>query len=164
MTVLSNKGLNLLDVYEQGTFYIDTVAAPIHAATGALFETTSARMEHQLEHRAILLTNFRPAPSTSTQSQVSIHDWRIIQLAERQVLVGFLENGLTCRVTTNIASIEFVAREVQTSSGRLYQLLGPPACEPERLAVIAVRVALSARPPYLDVTDGVWTAMCKVTA
>jgi hypothetical protein len=95
---------------------------------------------------------------------MSMYDWRIIEFDGGQSLVGFLENGLTCRLTTEITSIDLPAREVRTRSGRLYELLGPPASEPERLEVIAVRVAVSVHAPWLDITDAVWTAMCEVTA
>lgn len=117
-----------------------------------------------MQHLSIVLTNFRTAPPASTQPRALIYDWRIMQFDERRVMVGFLANGLTCRMTTEIVSIDFPGREVRTSSGRLYELLGPPASEPERLAFIAVRVALCVRSAHLDVTDGVWNAMCKVTA
>lgn len=117
-----------------------------------------------MQRRSIVLANFREAPPASTQSRALIHDWRIIQFDEGRTLVGFLENGFTCRITTAIVSIDIPGREVRTSSGRLYELLGPPACEPERLAVIAVYVALSLQSPSLDVTGGVWDAMCKAIA
>jgi hypothetical protein len=95
---------------------------------------------------------------------MSMYDWRIIEFDDVRVLVGFLENGFTCRMTSEIASINFPAREVRTRSGRLYELLGPPASAPDRLAAIAVRVAASVRSPCLDTTDGTWTEMRNVTA
>jgi len=91
----------------------------------------------------VVLTNHRPAPSAAAQPRVAMYNWRIIEFDEGQLLVGFLENGFTCRLTTEIDSIDLPARQVRTRSGRLYELLGPPACEPERLAVIATHLAAS---------------------
>ena len=112
----------------------------------------------------VVMTNLRPAPPTAAQPRMSMYDWRIIEFDEQSALVGFLDNGFTCRMTTEIASINLPAREVRTQSGRLYELFGAPASEPERLASIAARVAVSVHSSWLDITDAVWVAMCKVTA
>lgn len=112
----------------------------------------------------VVLTNDRPAPTVAVQPRTSMHDWRIIEFDGGRSLVGFLENGFTCRLTTEIVSIDLCARQVRTRSGRLYELLGPPASEPERLAVIAAHLGASVGSPWIDVTDSAWTAMCKVTA
>ena len=115
-------------------------------------------------HFYVRMIDLRSAPPTAAQPRVSMYDWRIIEFDERSALVGFLENSLTCRWTTEIVSIDLPAREVRTQSGRLYELFGPPATEPDRLAVIAVRVTASVHSPWLDITAPVWTAMCEVTA
>lgn len=112
----------------------------------------------------VVLTNLRPAPSAEAQPRVSMHDWRVIEFDGEQSLVGFLQNGLTCRLTTEITSIDFPARELRTRSGRLYELLGPPACQPEQLAVIAAHVTASIGSPWTDVTNDTWAAMCRTTA
>ena len=117
-----------------------------------------------MSHGHVAMTNLRAAPHTTVQPRMSMYDWRIIEFDEQNALVGFLENGFTCRLTTQIASIELPARELRTQSGRLYELIGPPASDTERLASIAARVALSVHSPWLDITDAVWVAMCKVTA
>lgn len=112
----------------------------------------------------VLLTNSRPAPPIEVQPRTSMHDWRIIEFDDGRSLVGFLENGFTCRLTTEIASIDLSARQIRTRSGRLYELLGPPASQIERIAVIAAHLVASAGSPWMDVTDSAWTAMCKATA
>ena len=112
----------------------------------------------------VVLTNCRPAPAIEVEPRTSMHDWRIVELDDGRSLVGFLENGFTCRLTTEIVSIDLPARQVRTSSGRLYELLGPPASEPERLAVITAHLVASAGSSWMDVTDSTWTAMCKATA
>lgn len=112
----------------------------------------------------VVLTNSRPAPPIEVQPRTSMHEWRIIEFVDGRSLVGFLENGFTCRLTTEIVSIDLSARQVRTSSGRLYELLGPPASQPERLAVIAAHLVASVGSHWMDVTDSAWTAMRKVTA
>ena len=112
----------------------------------------------------VVLFNSRPAPPIEVQPRTSMHDWRIIEFDDWRSLVGFLENRFTCRLTTEIDSMDLPARQVRTRSGRLYELFGPPACEPERLAVIAAYVVASVGSPWIDVTDSAWTAMCRVTA
>lgn len=111
----------------------------------------------------VVLTNSRPAPPIEVQPRASMHDWRIIEIDGERSLVGFLENGFTCRLTTEIVSIDLPAREVWTRSGRLYELLGPPASQPERIAVIAAHVVASVGSRWIDVTDDTWVAMCSVT-
>ena len=122
---------------------------------------TRARLNDQA---MVLLTNSRPAPPIEVQPRTSMHDWRIIEFDDGRSLVGFLEDGFTCRLTTEIDSMDLPARQVRTRSGRLYELLGPPASQPERIAVIAAHLAASAPSPWLDVTDDAWTAMRRATA
>ncbi len=111
-----------------------------------------------------MLINSRPAPPIEVQPLTSMHDWRIIEFDDGRSLVGFLENGFTCRLTTEIASIDLSARQVRTRSGRLYELLGPPAAQAERIAVIAAHLAASIPSPWLDVTDDAWATMRRATA
>lgn len=112
----------------------------------------------------VVLTNLRPAPPTAAQPRMSMYDWRIIEFDDGRVLVGFLENGFTCRMTTEITSIDLPGREVRTWSGRLYELRGRPASEPDRLMMIAAQVATFGQGESQDVTEEVWTAMCRATA
>ena len=88
----------------------------------------------------VMLTNSRQAPPIEVQPRTSMHHWRIIEFDDGRSLVGFLANGFTCRLTTEIASIDLPARQVRTRSGRLYELLGPPASQPEQIAVIAAHL------------------------
>ena len=117
-----------------------------------------------MEPGSVVLTNLRLAPPVTTQPRVSLCDWRFVECEGQRVLVGFLENGITCRMTTSITSIDFAGREVRTQSGRKYELFGPPASTPQLRAVIALRVALSVRTHVLDVTGELWMAMLKATA
>ena len=111
----------------------------------------------------IFLTNFRNAPAVAAQPRMALYQWRVVVLDGVEILVGFLENGYTCRVTTGIASISLPSRDVQTQSGRLYELIGPPASDPVSLMVIAGRLAMLRPATSTDVTEGVWAAMCAAT-
>ena len=117
-----------------------------------------------MEPGSVVLTNFRLAPLVTSQPRIALRDWRLVEWDSQRVLVGFLENRITCRMTTEITSIDFAGREVRTQSGRKYELFGPPASTPELRAVIALRVAVSVRTHCLDVTEDVWMAMLKATA
>ena len=112
----------------------------------------------------IVLTNFRTAPVIAAQPRMALYQWRVAALDGVEILVGFLENGYTCRLTTGIASICLPSREIRTQSGRLYELIGPPASDPVSLMVIAGRVAMLRPATSRDVTEGVWAAMCAATA
>ena len=117
-----------------------------------------------MPHAHLVLTNFRSAPLTTIQPRMSLASWRVMDCLGKRFLVGFLENEITCRVTTEIASLDVVAREARTQSGRQYDLFGPPATAPTSLAVIALHAALCLPALPLDVTPRVWAAMQRVTA
>ena len=117
-----------------------------------------------MEPGSVMMTNLRLAPPVTSQPRIALRDWRLVECDGQRVLVGFLENGITCRMTTEISSIDFAGREVRTQSGREYELFGPPASTPELRATIALRVALSTHSHSVDVTDDVWAAMLKATA
>ena len=117
-----------------------------------------------ITHTTIVLTNVRDAPAIAAQPRMALYQWRVAALDGAEILVGFLENGYTCRVTTGIASMNLPSREIQTQSGRLYELIGPPASDPVSLVVIAGRLAMLRPATSTDVTEGVWAAMCAATA
>ena len=117
-----------------------------------------------MTHTTIVLTNFRNAPAIVAQPRMALYQWRVVALDGVEILVGFLENGYTCRVATGIASISLPSREIQTQSGRLYELIGPPASDPVSLMVIAGRLAMLRSATSTDVTEGIWAAMCAATA
>ena len=116
-----------------------------------------------MTHMTIVLTNFRNAPAIAAQPRMALYQWRVAALDGVEILVGFLENGYTCRVTTQIASVRLPSREIQTQSGRLYELIGPPASDPVSLSVIAERLAMLRPATITDVTEGVWAVMCAAT-
>lgn len=123
-----------------------------------------SRLGESMASGTVVLTNHRSAPPITIQPQTSMYAWRIIEFDDARLLVGLLENGFTCRLTTEIVSIDFSARQVRTSSGRLYELLGPPASDSERLTVITAYLVTSIGFCWTDTTDSVWTAMCRTAA
>lgn len=112
----------------------------------------------------IVVTNSRDAPNVASQPRVSLRDWRVVQTRQGMNLVGFLSNGVTCRVTTSIVDINLPAREVRTSSWRLYELMGPPTTDPTKLAVISFRLRQTLPCVDADVTSDIWSDMQAATS
>lgn len=107
----------------------------------------------------VLMAADRHAPPVQDQSRVQLRSWRIVQMEQDLLLVGFLENGITCRLTSSIDRLDPVGREVTTQSGRLYELLGPPTQDDAHLAAIRARLLLAGCVGAFDVTDHLWSAM-----
>ncbi|TXC66761.1 hypothetical protein FSC37_15950 [Piscinibacter aquaticus] len=55
-----------------------------------------------------------------------IRNWRVIRTENDLHLAGFLEDGVTCRITTAITYISMPSRLVLTASGRTYELMSSP--------------------------------------
>lgn len=107
----------------------------------------------------LVLLHPRDAPDVRNQPRLSVHDWRMYQVGEHIHLVGFLENGFTCRVTTPIDAVVAASRQVQTSSGRIYELDGPPAHDIQAMAIIGARLHQLFGAVDSDVTMNYWGAM-----
>lgn len=112
----------------------------------------------------IVISNHRDAPPVSTQPSVQICAWRIFETQHGQLLAGFLENGSTCRLTSPIETVNIPGREVRTHSGRRYELIGAPATDLLRLAVMAAQLKIASASNATDITDAVWVKMCAATA
>jgi hypothetical protein len=112
-----------------------------------------------MNYQPIVLCNSRNAPGVDDQPRLQLSDWRMHLVGQHTHLVGFLPNGFTCRVTTPIATVLSASRLVQTSSGRLYELDGPPAHDPLALAVIRARLHQLFGNIDADVTMNYWGAM-----
>lgn len=107
----------------------------------------------------LCLSSSRHAPAVSAEPRTSMHAWRILYAGQVTYLAGFLANGATCRVTTSVIGINMSAREVETASGRIYELMGPPAGEATQLAVIAIRSRQLGLYVDADLTAKIWSAM-----
>ena len=107
----------------------------------------------------VCLSNSRDAPSVLSQPRVVIRNWRVIRTENELHLAGFLEDGVTCRITTAIAQISTPLRLVLTTSGRTYELMGSPASDAAPLCVIALRVLQLGLRVRQDATSEIWSAM-----
>lgn len=107
----------------------------------------------------VCLSNSRGAPAVSYQPRVVIRNWRVLRTENELHLAGFLEDGVTCRLTTAIAHISMPSRLVLTASGRTYELVGSPASDAAPLGVIALRVLQLGLPVQQDASNEIWSAM-----
>ena len=108
--------------------------------------------------------NWRQAPSIDSQPRMSIFEWRIVELVDGTVLVGLLENGFTCRMTTLIERIDYQRREVTTQSGRIYELCGMPATKSASGTITTARIKLEGPRFRRDVTSKHWEAMRRAAS
>lgn len=107
--------------------------------------------------RTITLTGLNDAPAVAEQPRVLIAQWRVMRLASAgDVLVGVLDGGFATRVSTDVISVRAAQREVKTVSGRVYELSGRPADNPDMLVLLAARVVVSSGPILEDVTPQYW--------
>ena len=102
--------------------------------------------------------NWRQAPSIESQPRMRIFEWRIVEFVDGAVLVGLLENGFTCRMTTLIERIDYKRREVTTQSGRIYELGGMPATNSVSGKITTARIKLEGPRFRRDATSKHWAA------
>ena len=107
----------------------------------------------------LLLTNHRLAPSVQSQPVVSIRRWRIVTTASgEEHLTGLLENGYTWRVTSPVVEFKASARRIWTSSGRQYELVGPPAIDGADVIVIAAQLLINGLVDTENTSEIYWQA------
>ena len=100
---------------------------------------------------SLLLLNHRPAPTVAVQPTVSIRRWQIVETTlGEELLAGMLPGGYTWRVTTPITSFSASTRCITTTSGRVYELVGPSAVDDLDLLVIDANFALNYVGPAED--------------
>ena len=110
----------------------------------------------------LLLTNHRLAPSVESQPVVSIRRWRIVTTADgEEHLTGLLENGYTWRVTSPIVEFRASPRCITTSSGRQYELVGPPAIDGVDVIVIAARLLINGLKDTENTSQIYWQVMAN---
>jgi len=109
----------------------------------------------------------RRAPDVSAQPRMALSGWRILDLGHGQeILCGWLPNGSTLRKTSPIAWFSQSLREIVTSSGRRYELVGPPATDPESLVLMAWHLEASGcdvADEIADITSLYWGAITGAT-
>jgi hypothetical protein len=112
----------------------------------------------------ITLCNERLAPSVAEQPAVVLIDWRVVSRVNGdELLVGFWNSGISCRVTTPIAHFDPQRREVRTASGRQYELSGPPASSVRALLLIAARLVANGLSDCSDATAVFWQQIAAAT-
>lgn len=107
----------------------------------------------------ILLSQPRNAPDVRDQPRVLVHEWRMYQVGVHIHLAGFLANRFTCRITTPEGAVNAPSRQVHTDSGRICELVGPPANDFQALAVINARLSQLFGTIDADVTMSYWDNM-----
>lgn len=106
----------------------------------------------------IEFSNVRDAPSVDEQELVQIHHWRVCLVAGERHLLGWISEGATTRMSSPIIELRLSARQVVTSSGRVYELDGHPTEDPDRLLFLAARLIAIGQGP-VDVSDQIWSEM-----
>jgi hypothetical protein len=97
----------------------------------------------------IAFANERNAPNIEAQSRMLVHSWRLIRTPAGTLhlvtLRGADDEQGTVRVTSAISAVDRGRVVVTTSSGRQYELAGPPEereIEREMLRAGAVRLGM----------------------
>jgi len=98
----------------------------------------------------------RPGPSVQRQPYVRIAQWRFSRLSDGNVaLLGCPLSTSSVRVTSPVVSVK--GRDVVTSSGRHYLLLGDPT-ENEAVLLGMVAMLISSGQRFVDVTEEILKA------
>jgi hypothetical protein len=103
--------------------------------------------------------NLRPAPLASQQPRVRICEWRIVRTHQALYLVGAVavnQEVLTYRISSAIEHVDVTSRQVRTSSGRVYEIEGPPASEIGFVRLLDARLAEAGLGHAVDVSAAVW--------
>ncbi|SCK20300.1 hypothetical protein VAR608DRAFT_1502 [Variovorax sp. HW608] len=150
-----------------------TSSSALHSSCGQLRQRRPA-VRHDAVHGAdlplplhrmsCLFFKVRLAPPVQLQEILSIRQWRIARLRDgAAVLAGVTAatrvGVLTIRVSSAIAGIDPALRSIQTTSGRLYRLDGPPAQIASIRELIANRLACRGHEDALDITDLIWSEL-----
>lgn len=114
--------------------------------------------------------NLRMAPPVQLQEMVMIREWRLVELRNGTcVLVGVVgpstspTSPVTYRMSSPIAAADAATRTMQTASGRVYQLIGPPALDRPAREMILRRLLLAGHGDAEDVTEPIWQAIEAAT-
>lgn len=109
---------------------------------------------------SLAFANERDALPVEAQPRVQVHSWRLIRTPSGKLHLATLrdlsDQRGTVRVTSPISAVDRDGRVVTTSSGREYELMGPPEereIEREVLLAGAVRLGMG---DAVDVTVFAW--------
>lgn len=104
----------------------------------------------------------RAAPFVTEQPRVRLDEWCVLDDGSSSYLAGVLANGSTLRVTTAIVSLDPVTRTWRTSSGRVYDTPGSPACDTNlRELLYQMATVLHRNIALTDKTVECWRRICS---
>lgn len=103
-------------------------------------------------------------PSVADQPIILLVRWRVlearnIELEIERHLVGYNVDQHEGRVSTAIQHFDLTARMAVTRSGRVYQLMGPPAYDSDGAWVWGHWSRLNGMTDEIDVTEEVWKSI-----
>jgi hypothetical protein len=104
----------------------------------------------------------RPAPNVLDQPRVQTRQWRLLRYGDHHFLMCQRVGASTVRVTTPIQSMNPASMTVQTGSGRVYELLGPPSDDPAFLADVQLNLKLSGLQGVTDVSLQIYAEIKRV--
>ncbi len=103
--------------------------------------------------------NERDAPSVTEQPVVQVNSWRVVEAKNgNRHLAAVLDRG-PLRTTSPIATFNPATAELTTTSGRKYELLGPPEARQPQLALLAANVARVGLSDSVDISDTLWQSI-----
>lgn len=111
----------------------------------------------------LLYTPPRDAPPVEAQPAAYLKSWRLVQVQDDSVRLVGVTDGNTYRLTSPVIHIDVTCRVVSTSSGRQYQLVGPPAITQQERTLIAGRIALNGLVVSDDASEALWSRMLACT-
>lgn len=116
-----------------------------------------------LDQPAVFFANAREAPSLEKQPRMEVRCWRMMKSASGELHLASLRERTTdrgvFRLTSAIASIDFAAKIVSTSSGRRYELLASPERRAFEVHLLWAGVARLGLSGATDVSSWVWSRM-----
>lgn len=107
----------------------------------------------------LIFVNGRPAPEVSSQPEVELHHWRILQRSSGSLYIAAQLASGSLRVTSALLAIDLSQSMIRTESGRSYRLCAPPESDQFLHALIAVNAVRELGSVADDVSETVWSAV-----
>jgi hypothetical protein len=97
--------------------------------------------------------------SVPEQPELVLKRWRAYEVEDLRFLVGWNATDGEGRVSTYVASFDPALRRVETGSGRVYKLSGPPGHDNDADYTWTRWKRMHGVSDVRDVTDEVWSAI-----
>jgi hypothetical protein len=97
--------------------------------------------------------------SVPEQPELVLKRWRAYEVEDLRFLVGWNATDGEGRVSTYFASFDPAMRRVQTGSGRVYELSGPPGYDGDADYTWTRWQRMHGVSDVRDVTDEIWSAI-----